>query len=115
MIQAIRESDIALFSRPGQMSSSPLTPKLALAYIEELQPALRGAAIVGPGAALVAGVEGPAADVARALLDGGGDGDRRAEGGALAVRSRDHAAAAELAGAVADLAELDLRAALSAL
>ncbi len=89
-----------------------LLPQHALAYLRELQPAAREAALVGPGGVLLAGEEGAPARAARELQGSGGQ--RALEDSLLAVRVGEHAVAAVLPPGAGALAEFDLQCVASA-
>jgi hypothetical protein len=96
-----------------------LTPSLALEYVHELSADVRAGVVLDAAGALLAGPP-PLADLARALLDAGGDAGEleaaTADGVVCAVRTSDHAAVA-ICGrfAIAGVVRQDLRAALAAL
>jgi hypothetical protein len=96
-----------------------LTPSLALEYVHELSADVRAGVVLDAAGDLLAGPP-PLADLARALLDAGGDAGEleaaTADGVVCAVRTSDHAAVA-ICGrfAIAGVVRQDLRAALAAL
>ena len=96
-----------------------LTPSLALEYVHELSADVRAGVVLDAAGDLLAGPP-PLADLARALLDAGGDAGEleaaTADGVVCAVRTSDHAAVA-ICGrfAIPGVVRQDLRAALAAL
>jgi hypothetical protein len=96
-----------------------LTPSLALEYVHELSADVRAGVLLDAAGDLLAGPP-PLADLARALLDAGGDAGEleaaTADGVFCAVRTSDHAAVA-ICGrfAIPGVVRQDLRAALAAL
>ena len=96
-----------------------LTPSLALEYVHELSADVRAGLVLDAAGDLLAGPP-PLADLARALLDAGGDAGEleaaTADGVVCAVRTTDHAAVA-ICGrfAIPGVVRQDLRTALAAL
>ncbi|MGI8803574.1 MAG: hypothetical protein ACR2KV_15655 [Solirubrobacteraceae bacterium] len=95
------------------MPPATLTPRRALAYLRELQPAAREVVVLGSGGVPLAGEEGPTAAAARALQRS--RGRRSLEDALLAVRVGGHAVAALVPDAGGTLAEHDLRRVASAI
>jgi hypothetical protein len=113
--QAARVNGIGVFWRLTAMLPAPLQPEHALAYLRELQPEAEEVAVIGPGGALLAGVDAAAAVVGRELLERGGELAR--EGSRLAAAAGGHAIAARLpdADAGSGLAAFDLQTVASAI
>lgn len=110
---AMRDSGTRVFSLAGM--TAPLTPALALAYLNELSVDVRAAVVLDRVGAVLAGEEA-LAPRARALLAAAG-ASPSAAGDLLVAPTPDGGAIAAIAGefAVRPLLEHDLRAAAAAL